>query len=175
MREGQRVAYAGEDSLRIGLGSRGKILSSGGSSAHVMWYEGTSAGQVSLVDMDDLVPDRQGRYKTSSLDPHGDSMADQFDNSLSEPINAHQAGMEVLAVRETYDSYGEDGLLNALAEAGHIAPLTHYAEEALAYVATCLRHDPGLGEVLAQLDEGEKESLLVRVASGLLSGAIEEE
>lgn len=156
MNEGQRVAYVGEDTM-VGVGALGKVLASAGSSQHVQWLEGDRAGQVDLVPNEDLVDHRTAKQAA------GTSVAAEFEDALDVPA------ILSVAVRETYDNYGEEGLLNALDEAGHLATLSEYAGEAISHVAGRLRQDPDFSAVLGQLDEFEAESLLIRVAVNLLA------
>lgn len=156
--EGQKVQYVGEDTM-VGIGTLGKVLAANGTSQHVQWLGGLREGQIDLVAEYDLVPFQTG-------DPM--SVSAQFDASLDVP-------MSTLGVREVYDDSGEDGLINALGEAGHLATLSGYATEAVGQLATLLRHDPAFGPVLAQLDENEAESLVQRVTASLLAVATTEE
>lgn len=154
--EGSKVAYVGDD-VTVGVGCIGRVLASAGTSQHVQWLDGLRVGQVDLVPNEDLVDHRPAMQATASV-------AEQFEATLDVP------SMVSVAVRETYDTYGEDGLINALDEAGHLATLSSYATDAIATVAGRLRQDPAFASVLGQLDDDEAESLLVRVAVNLLHG-----
>lgn len=162
MSEGQKVAYVGDD-VMVGVGTLGKVLASAGSAQHVQWLDGARTGQVDLIPADDLVP-----YRMAQRNEDG-SVAAQFEATLDMP------SMVTVSVRDTYDTYGEEGLLNALDDAGHLATLSEYANDAISTVAGRLRQDPTFALVLGQLDEFEAESLLVRVAVGLLAPATEED
>lgn len=156
--EGTKVAYVGDD-VTVGVGAVGKVLASAGSAQHVQWLDGARAGQIDLIPVDDLVPHRA----TATQRIEDTSVTAQFESTLDVPA------LMTVAVRDTYDTYGEEGLLNALDEAGHLASLSEYATDAIATVAGRLRTDPTFALVLGQLDEFEAESLLVRVAVGLLA------
>ena len=155
MNEGGLVAYCGDDQM-IGVGTLGRVLSSAGSYQHVMWTQGSRKDEVDLVPTEDIVPAQKQAPRVAA------SVADQFSDSISDP------GMVAIAVRETYEEHGEEGLVAALAEAGHLATYTGYAHEAIATVAARLREDPTFAHVLAQLDDFEAQSLLSRVAVSLL-------
>lgn len=155
--EGAKVAYAGEDPFQD-VGSIGKVVSLSGSCAHVLWEDGPKVGMIEMIDQYDLVPHRANTAAPRRVA----TVADGFEATLDMP------GMPVLAVRATYDEDGEDGLVAALNEAGKIAVLAEYAEEALSHVATRIRQDPGVTEVLAQLEPDERDSLVDRLASLVL-------
>ncbi len=156
MTEGSKVVYIGEDTM-VGINTIGKVLASAGSSQHVQWVEGLRAGQIDLVPNEDVLPLRVAHEE-------GISANRQFEDSLDTP------SMMTVAVRDTYDDFGEDGLLNALSDSGHLATLTEYAGEAIGLVASRLRQDPSFSLVLDELDDHEAESLLVRVSVSLLQG-----
>ena len=152
--EGSKVVYAGAD-LTIEQGTVGRVLFVAGSAAHVQWQDGPRVGQVDLIDQYDLSP-------TSSAASVAQVVASQFDQSLE--MEDASSGV----VREAMDSYGEDGVLVALAEKGHLATLEVYATEALSHLTSALRTDPALGEMLACLDADEQEAVLARLAATLL-------
>jgi len=155
--EGQKVRYVGED-VTVGVGTVGRVVAAAGSGQHVQWMEGARQGSIDLVAVDDLVP-----YVANSEIYREATVANDFDDALGVP------SMVSFSVRETYDTYGEDGLLNALDEHGHLATLAEYATDAIGKIASGLRSDPAFSSVLSQLDDSEAESLLVRVAINLLS------
>lgn len=164
--EGSKIAYAGDDPFQD-VGSLGRVVSAAGSGAHVMWETGPRAGMIELVPTDDLVPHRASRTG-HTLAPTG-SLRESFDAALDMPATPG------LQVRATYDEDGEDGLLSALEEAGRIAVLAEYADEALAHVAGRIRRDPTFREVLSALEPDESDLLVRRVASIVLTDAISEE
>lgn len=159
--EGSKVRYVGEDAM-IGAGALGKVLSAAGSSGqHVRWEEGIRRGQIDLVATYDLVPAEAARQGTMSVQA-------QFDDSLDMPM------LSTLAVRDTYDEYGEDGLLNVLGDTGHLSTLAEYAEQAITMMSSHIRGDVTFQTILAQLDEPEAQSLVSRVAVNLLTATVEE-
>lgn len=152
--EGSRVVYAGDD-LTIGQGAMGKVLVVSGPSVHVQWIDGVRQGQVDLIDSYDL----------SAPDPStsvAQVVASQFDQSLEMENTAS------MMVREAMDSYGEDGVISTLAEAGHLSVLEPYATEALEHLLSHMRADPMLGEMLSALDDYEQHTVLSRLAATLL-------
>lgn len=159
--EGSKVAYAGDDPFQD-VGSLGKIVSLSGSCAHVLWQDGPKVGMIEMIALDDLLPRTEDRSRQATTVQEG------FESSLDMP------GMPVLAVRDTYDEDGEDGLVTALDEAGRIATLAEYAEEAISQVAARIRTDPGLVEVLGQLESDEANSLVDRLAGLVLMDRVGE-
>jgi hypothetical protein len=156
--EGQKVAYAGEDPY-MAVSDKGKVLAVSGTAAHVQWLTGSRAGQIDLVEQHELVPDRSAGAQPTTL-------AAAFDNTLD------MVGSPAIQVRATYDEVGEQGLVTALDEAGHLAVLQAYVEEAVGHLASRIRHDPTLANVLAQLESDEADGLVGRVASLLLTDEI---
>lgn len=154
-RDGEKVSYVGDptkEGLRIG--DEGQALSVTEACSHVMWATGARTGQVDLVDNEDLVSRGGGRVAGSV-----------FDDSVS------HAGLVTVAVRETYDTDGGVGLLNALNEAGHLASLEAVADEALAFVCAQVRSDPAFSSVLGQLDESEAADFVSLTATSVLRDA----
>lgn len=160
--EGCGVAYAGDADPFNQVGSLGKVVALSGSAAHVLWIDGPKVGQVDLVEQHELV-ERQGRA-TAALD----TIASGFDNSLDMPEGTG------LQVRATYDEYGEDGLVNVLSETGHLAVLSEYVDEAVGTLATRIRGDINLRQVLTELEADEADSLVGKVAAVLLTDRLED-
>lgn len=161
MNEGQQVTYVGDDPV-IGVGSRGRILSmAAGGSAHTQWATGSRLGEVDLVFVDDLLPYRAGST-------YAEDTASQIDQSFQVPLVSS-------GIREAMDEQGEDGVLTMLDEAGHLAVLAEYADEAYGYVKTRIKQDPGLNQVLAQLDDVEAQALVSKIASILMADLVTEE
>jgi hypothetical protein len=149
MNEGQGVVFDGPESEGIVRGDQGTLLARDGAhAAHVLWATGSRAGDTTLVWEADLAA--VGR-RTASL----------IEDSLE------FGGLTSFAVREVYDTEGETGVLNAMAQIGHLQTFASIAEEALAMITARIRQDPSFREVCAQLDEEEGESL-VRLASACL-------
>lgn len=157
--EGRKVAYAGEDPFNE-VGAPGQVVALSGLHAHVMWTGGPKQGQIDLVEQNEIVEQRQHTAVA-------DTLGSGFDNSLD------MVGPG-LQVRATYDEYGEEGLVSALSESGHLAVLAEYVDEAVGHLSARLRTDVGLVDVLAQLEADEQDSLVGRVASVLLTDRLEE-
>jgi hypothetical protein len=146
MIEGEEVTYVGPDTDQVHQGARGQLLAYASHDvAHVLWDTSKTA---SLVEVEDLTP---ARPITATV----------LDDSLE------VGGLSTFAVRATFDAQGEYGVLNAMAQLGHLGAFGVIAEEALAVVASRIRQDPSFREVLSHLDEEEGESVL-RLASACL-------
>lgn len=164
--EGSKVAYAGDDPSQD-VGAIGRVLSVAGSdSVYVRWEGGPKRAQVEPVWVSDLVESQ--RIGTSALVTTS-SVAESFDMGLE------FAGAPGLQVRAVYDEQGEDGLVTALNEGGRLAPMAEHCEEAMNLLASRIRTDPMMMEVLAHLEGDEAQSLIVRVAGLLLSDQLSEE
>lgn len=150
LREGQKVAYTGSASDGLVLGDSGRLLMLSSGFAHVAWESGTSSGQIIPVALYDLAPSRNSMTIEADLD-------DSLD----------VANFSFTAARDIYDTDGETGVVNAMAEAGHLAAFQEIAEDALTLVSGRIRRDPSFRDVLAQLDEEEGERV-IRLASSCL-------
>jgi hypothetical protein len=151
IREGAKVSYVGDDD-DLAVGDRGKVISSAGAStSHVLWATGKRIGQITLVEDADLV----------SSPKHAAVSYDGLDSG----------SLVTISVRDTYDSAGEVGLLNALNDEGHLASLSAIAEETVQIVASRLRSDPSMKEVLASLEPEEASEFVTFTASVLLRDA----
>lgn len=150
MREGAKVSYVGEGDDGLSVGDRGKVLSDERGSSQVLWSTGARTGSITLVEDLDLVVGA----KTPPT-------YDGFD----------APGLVSVAVRDTYDTQGPVGLLNALNEEGHLATFASYAEQALESVASQITADPSMREVLAHLEPEEQGSFVTLAASVLLRDA----
>jgi hypothetical protein len=149
LREGSRVSYVGPPSDRLAMGDQGRLLSVSGSVGHVMWESGACQGQTSAhYDIDLATTGSQG-----------------VQASIEDSLEV--GGLVTFAVRDAYDTGGEVGVLNALAESGHLASFGDIAEEALTLVSTRIRRDASFQAVLADLDPEEAEGVL-RLASACL-------
>lgn len=149
--DGTRVYYTGPQDGPLAHGDQGSVLAVSGHAAHVQWRTGSLAGQVDLYDTDDLQPlgTRQG------------TLEDTLDDSLD------IAGLGTFTARQIIDDTGPTGLLNAMADAGHLAAFQDIAEEALALVAERIRTSASFTALAAHLDEDEADHM-VRLASATL-------
>lgn len=150
--EGSLVSYVGplEDGLNIG--DRGKVLSDDGRAAHVLWQTGALKGKVTLIDHMDIVA-AQSRIHS------------ELDDSLDEGT------LVTVAVRETYNYGGVEGLLDALETEGHLAVFQPIVDEAIQMVASRLRQDVAFREIIAQLEPDEGDEFLERATYALLRDA----
>lgn len=152
--EGQRVIYAGDTDPFQQVGATGKVIALSGQAAHVQWLDGPKVGQIDLTQQYELLPERTAAEQAPMS---------TFDSALDSPVTA------TLSVRATYDESGEEGVVNVLAEAGHLAMLSEYVDEAVGTLSARIRQDPMLGDVLAQLEPDEADCLISRVASALFT------
>jgi hypothetical protein len=148
--EGATVSYVGHQRDDLAIGDRGRVLSDAGSGSYVMWSTGKLVGQITLEPDMDLVASNGARIVYN----------DSFDT-----------GLVTIAVRDTYDTAGPAGLLNALNDEGHLASFPQIAEEAVRHVASRIREDPSIAEVLANLDPEEGADFVGLAATALLRDA----
>lgn len=152
-RDGDAISYIGEGEL---FGAQGQLLLTAGRGGHVKWATGPRVGQVDLVDRDDLVS--SGRARTAVV-------RDELDDSLE------VGSITTTGIRHVQDEEGTVGVLNFMASSGHLSGFAGIAEEALGVVAHLVRQDPGMREVVAQLDDDEGEALVQLAATALLRDA----
>ena len=150
------MSYLGNPAEGLARGEQGRVISANGDSSHVMWSTGTRVNTVDLIEDVDLMVTAKARANTVVA-----HLADSLE----------VGPLVTLAVRETMDESGEAGLLNALNDSGHLGGLAQIAEDALEFVAARLRTDEAFCEVLAQLDQGERSSLVSLASSVLLRDA----
>lgn len=144
------VSYVGPDVDHLTMGDQGRVLSVSGSIGHVIWQSGDAEGQTTAHYEQDLAPvgSRQAVHEA-------------IEDSLE------VGGLVSFAVRDTFEQAGETGVLNAMAESGHLASFADIAEEAITLVATRIRADASFQAVLADLDPEDAEGVL-RLASACL-------
>lgn len=150
--DGQRVAYVGEGEDGLSVDDRGKVLSCGTTGSHVKWLTGARAGQITLTANMDIVP-VSGRMAYDDLE---------------------SGSLVTFAVKDTYEWGGKVALLNALTDEGHCATFESIAEEAIQLVATRLREDPSIKEVLSSLDEDDGSEFVSFTAVAILRDAFGE-
>jgi hypothetical protein len=149
--EGSRVSYVGDEDNGLHVGDTGKVLSAAGSGSHVLWSTGSRAGDITLEHNMSLVANGQAEFS--------------YDDNL-------YAGQLVsIAVRDVYVTQGYVGLLNAMNDEGHFATFAPIAEEAVRHVATKIREDASIKEVLSHLDPDEGAEFVSLAASVLLRDA----
>ncbi len=155
VRDGQIVSYSGVDGFHEGLvpGDQGKVLVSDSRVAHVLWSTGSLAGDVSIVDHEDL---RTGSAMT-------------VEGSLDDSLEV--GGLTTFSSRQVWDESGPVGLLNTMVENGHLASFLDIAEEALGIVAHRIRHDASIRAIAAELDDEETEVLVRTAAAALIRDA----
>jgi hypothetical protein len=145
IREGARVAYIGYGVGGLAVGDEGVVLALAGSGSHVRWATGAAMGRTSLVHNDDLVP--QG------VDP-------------SEV--AFETPLVSISVRKVFDTFGSVGVVNALAEEGHLTPLVDVVDESISMIAGRVREDPSVKEALGHLEPSEQAEVVATMVTALL-------
>lgn len=150
MREGEEVTYVGPDTEGLRTGDVGTLMMlASATAAHV---QAPNQG-IYLVDVYDLAPATASR----TVDPLADSL--EF------------GGLTTFATRQVYDLGGSTGVINAMAQAGHLTGFGDIAEEALALVASRIRQDPSFRAVTASLEDEEAEDVLRTAAASLIVDA----
>lgn len=142
-REGQRVAYVGDQTDRIG--SLGLVICESGTGSHIAW----ESGDYTLEHNFDLV-----------VQPEEDVMATQ-------------GGLTTFSARAAYDERGGLGVVKRLSDDGHISAMSGVAEDALRRLVADIREDPSLQEVVSQLDADEADEVVGLVANVLLNEIME--
>ena len=155
--EGQRVVYAGDMDPFQDVGSVGKVIAVSGQAAHVQWLDGPKTGAIDLIEQHELLPQRTEA-----------AAQDAFSSTLAMAVTS------ALTVRATYDEQGEDGLLTALDESGHLALLSDRAEEAVLNLCGAIHSDPAMTAALASLEIDERDSVVAKIAATLLSDRLKE-
>jgi hypothetical protein len=139
--DGSPVSFIGLPGSGLAIGDRGQVLCTTGRGAHVKWASGQRAGAVTLEDVDDLVP----------------AASDALDDSLEVGVPSHLGLAHLCALR------GPDAVLTAIAST-HAQELAKVAREVRNYAEERVAASPGIGQVIAQLDE-EEGAELVRLAT----------
>ena len=155
-REGSQVIYTGwHGKDGVDVGDIGKILSYSDKASHVLLTTGAASGKIMFLYNDDLV----SKVSTSMM---------EVDDSLDE------GGFSTVAVRQTYDDFGVDGLLNALSAEGQLNTFEGIAEQTLQFVASQIRNDPAVRIALSQLDDDEANEFVNHATAVLLRDAFDE-
>lgn len=150
IREGSPVTYVGFDThAGLAYGDAGRVLSYDFTTdtCHVLWNTGAKQHQALPVYADALATEA--------------AVVDGLEDSLE------VGTLGRFSARRTYDEAGATGLVNEMAQWGHLTSFEAYAEQALALVAAKVRHDPAVLTLVAELDEDEAEQVF-RTASACL-------
>lgn len=156
--EGSPVAFIGTGEL---FGHTGKLLARAGHGGHVKWASGPKTGQVTMVDVDDLVP-AGAAVRTTAV------ARDDLEDSLE------VGGLSFSAVQHVQAIEGTLGVLHFAANSGYLTNFQDIAEDTFLHVAGRLRQDPAFREVLAQLDETDGDALVQLATRSLLHDAFGE-
>jgi hypothetical protein len=153
--DGQIVSYAGDEGHDdLFVGDRGKVLVADGPVAHVLWSTGARAGEVTISEVEALSGSQPDMTVNASLD---DSL--------------EVGGLVAFSSRQVMDERGVSGLLDIMAEAGHLSGFLDIAEEAIGIVAHRIRHDASIRAITAELDDYEAEALVRTAAAALIRDA----
>lgn len=145
--DGQTVSYVGEpygDTPTIG--DIGIVVSAGHTASHVKWTTGP-------------------RKDTFTEMPHHEIVA----ATNLDPLHANT--LVTFAVTEVHETRGILGIIASLSEEGHLGGFDQIAEDALAFVASRVRSDPSIQEVLASLPLEDGDDLVSVASVTLLADA----
>jgi hypothetical protein len=148
--DGSPVSFIGLPGSGLAIGDRGQVLCTTGRGAHVKWASGQRAGAVTLEDVDDLVPAAR-HTAVGSAAPAASDALDEVG------VPSHLGLAHLCALR------GPDAVLTAIAST-HAQELAKVAREVRNYAEERVAASPGIGQVIAQLDE-EEGAELVRLAT----------
>lgn len=143
--EGTKVAYTGLPGIHK-VGESGQVLAATPDYCYVRW----DGDVIDLVDSADL----------SVVGRRSVDVEAELDESLDIGVKE--------GVRDLYDQSGEIGVLDLLNSGGHLAVLTTAAENAYDLLASRVRHDPAVDEVLSALEPDEAERVVSMIATVLL-------
>lgn len=156
MYDGQVITYTGEPRQGVRSGDQGKALVISPTYVHVMFHTGAAAGQVVMCDRNDLESARR------------DEVTASLDDSL-------EFGFEATAAQDLDEGDGVLGVVASLDERGYLAPLSDAADEAIALVASRVRQDHGIRQVLAGLDADSGELVIQHAAMSVLRDALQDD
>lgn len=151
--EGARVSYVGEGEDDLEVGDQGRVVASDRGASHVVWSTGEREGRIDFISNLDIT-------------------------ALSSPIpyeDLDTGPLVTFAIRATYDRYGPQGLLGALADEGHLNLFMPVIEDAVMMVASRIRQDVSFQEVLSKLDAEDGSEFVIYAASALLRDAFGED
>jgi hypothetical protein len=137
-REGERVAFVGDESIRP-VGALGRVVQEAGIGSHVAWDD----SDVTLERNYDLV-----------IQPGDDGMV-------------HTAALTTFSARTTYDRQGGLGVVKALSDEGHLSAMGSLVESAYQTFTASIREDPSVREVIAELDPEEAAEVVSVMANVL--------
>lgn len=160
--DGSPVSYVGSGHDGRTLGERGQLLTTSGRIGHVKW---AADDAITAHDVEDLAPTSARRAARTAV-VH-DDLADSLDVG---PLVA-------TGVRQTLDTEGPAGVLNALSATGSLSDFSEIAEEAVAFVEQRVRASASFQQVARQIDDDEFDevtSLAARVLLRDAFGAVDE-
>lgn len=154
--DGSPVDYIGPTREGVVIGDHGKLLTSAGRAAHVMWRTGAQAGHVTLVDVNDLVQPRNARVYAAATSPTGDGLDDSLDVGLPTGLGLGH----LCALR------GPGAVLTAIA-ATQPPDLRDVRERVRVFAEEQVAATPTIQRAASQLDD-EETAELVRLATEAL-------
>lgn len=147
--DGQKVSYIGEEfegSPKVG--DLGQVVATGNTASHVKWKTGSLKDQFQEV----------GHMSLAAMGAQHET--DMF-----------AGGLLSFSALQVHAARGSNGVIDALAEAGHLSSFEAIAEEAQALVATRIRNDPSVREAIAEIGEEAGADLVAIAAVRLLADA----
>lgn len=156
MKDGQRVSYVGISNSGLAMGDRGEVLSAADKASHVLFHTGSRTGAVVLVDNFDLASPTK---KVAAI----------ADDGLEDSLDV--GTLAVTGAREVFDVEGETGILNVMAEQGHLSSFASIAQEAHDLISNRIRNDPSFRSMASQLDDEEAEAVVALATSVLIRDA----
>lgn len=160
MHDGQPVRYLGTPGA-LQPGDEGMVLATEPNYVHVQWRTGALAGQVTPQDYEDVEPHlfftRRGFVEES------------LDDSLE------LGNLQVTSARDAYDEGGPVAVVDQLAHEGQLAMLMDDAQQVYAQFVAQVRTSPYLTHLTAQLDDGERETVVQATSAALLRELLAED
>lgn len=145
--EGARVAFVGDDGP-LPVGTIGTVLADAGSGAHVLWPTG-----IMLMASMDITA-------VAATAGH-----DGLDDSLDVGV------LRVEGVRRIADQQGVAGVLNVMADSGHLANFPQIADEAWNFIQGRIRADAAIRAVAEELPDEDAEALYATATAALIRDA----
>lgn len=130
LREGAHASYIGYEENEVQVGDRCLILSSERTHSHVKWVTGSAKGQYDWVSNDELVVDRPPA---------------RFDDEFT--FETYSNRIVNTACREVRERKGDDALLKAIRQEGHLDSALLAARQAVEVLRSALAMDEAWEEV----------------------------
>lgn len=145
--DGQKVAFVGDPYDGHQIGDEGLVIVAGLNGSHVRWTTGDKANQITLMANLDVAP--QGRVIQDR--PEREERA----------VTSH--------IHTAFDRGGGMGVVAALRRDGHLEEIFDgMTDQVEAHIASCLRQQPFMREVLSRFDDSEADEVLRAAMADLL-------